>query len=331
MASNHIEKVAIVGATGNIGKHIVAGLREAGKHKLTALTRADSKTDIDASLNPVNVDYADEASLVSALTGQDALIIALSASAEIETEYKLAAAAVKAGVRLIMPNTWGADMDNRAQLSKWLVGRRYLDTVERIESLIAAAGGKTAWASIGGSFWYVWSVGYGPNTYGFDIPGRKATLYDGGAGAGATRITTTTEDMVGRAVAALLGLPVARAGADAAAPAVVDDWRNSSVHVRSFRVTQRDMLDSLHRALRTTDADWQLDSEPADARLARGMELLRAGDPSGFVIALYALTFTRDWVWRDDSDNARLGLPEEDDLDAATRRGVEFALARAGQ
>ncbi|KAG0312524.1 hypothetical protein BGZ99_009456, partial [Dissophora globulifera] len=39
---NYIEKVAIIGAGGNLGKYLATSLLATGKHSVTAITRHDS-------------------------------------------------------------------------------------------------------------------------------------------------------------------------------------------------------------------------------------------------------------------------------------------------
>ncbi|KAJ7573845.1 hypothetical protein C8J56DRAFT_1173314 [Mycena floridula] len=69
--SNYIEKVAIVGAGGQMGSYIVEALLKTGKHHVTAITRIDSTCNLPTG---VDIKKVDSASLVAALQGQDALI-----------------------------------------------------------------------------------------------------------------------------------------------------------------------------------------------------------------------------------------------------------------
>lgn len=59
------------------------------------------------------VDYDDEDSLVSAMKDQQFLIISLPFSATPGTQAKLIAAAGKAGVPHIMPNSFGINFANK--------------------------------------------------------------------------------------------------------------------------------------------------------------------------------------------------------------------------
>jgi hypothetical protein len=85
------------------------------------------------------------------------------------------------------------------------------------------------------------------------------------------------------------------------------------------------VLDSLHRVVGTTDADWDISYEAVAKRRKDGAEELRNGDFRGFAKWLYAIVFAVDNENSDyagqhgDGANGMLGLPEES-LDETTRR-----------
>lgn len=74
-------------------------LLKTGKHTVTAITRADSKSTLPDGVAVKKVDYDQAKTLVSALRGQDALVVTISGYAPIQgTEEKLVRAAAEAGV-----------------------------------------------------------------------------------------------------------------------------------------------------------------------------------------------------------------------------------------
>lgn len=105
--SNHIRKVAIVGASGNMGTYIVAELLASGKHEVTAITREDSSSTFPKDVQVNKIDYAAQDSIVTALKGQDALVITMNTRAPQEQVAQLINAAAAAGVKWIIPNEWG--------------------------------------------------------------------------------------------------------------------------------------------------------------------------------------------------------------------------------
>ena len=70
----------------------------------------------------------------------------------------------------------------------------------------------------------------------------------------------------------------------------------------SFRVSQRDMLDSLNRVLGTTDADWEIKYQPSPERYQEGIAELQKGIRTGLAKAMYMMCFPLLAWW-----NRRLG------------------------
>lgn len=261
------------------------------------------------------VDYDNQESIVAALKGQDFLIVTLPAAGAPDLHSKLNRAAVAAGVPYIMPNSYGYNVDNTTLYAELPHGPAF--TAARNE--ILELGGTFLAMSCG--FWYEWSLALGQPWFGFDIKNRKVHFLDGGN----TRISVSTWEQCGRALAALLSLP------ESGSSPSVSDWKNKQVVSTSFLVSQRDILNSLNRVLGTTDADWEFTHEDSEGRFKKGLEDMKKGELLGFVRALYA----RSMYPNDDgnlekapgTDNKILGLPQED-LDEATKRAV--ALVESG-
>lgn len=283
-----------------------------GKHIVTALTREDSKGKLPEGVHVAKVNYDDEASIVNALKGQQFLAIALGVRAPQELHKKIADAAGKAGVPLIMPNSYGypladegpGDGDKYGQL---VVGR-VNDTKNGVSSSLKLSCG----------FWYEWSLATGEQWFGFTIKDRKVTFFD----EGKRTITVSTWNQCGRALAALLSLPNSGTSPSLA------DYKNGDCSIYSFRVSQRDMLDSLHRVLGTTDSDWEITYEPVEKRIKDGADEFSKGKMTGFAKSLYGNVFlssnqTSDYAATMGSANVALGLPQED-LDEATKRTVDM-------
>lgn len=308
-----IQKVAIVGATGRIGGAFATELLKTGKHTVTALTRADSTASFPDGAVVVKVNYDDEGSIVTALKGQQFLIITLSVRAPPDLHGKIVAAAAKAGVPHIMPNVFGQDARYAAARvsADDLLVRGSIQNFTDIERT-----GNKPFNLVCG-FWYEWSLAIGDLGFGFDIKNRKVTFYDDGN----TISTVSTWDQCGRAIAALLSLP--ESGAQ---PSLVD-YKERPLYINSFQISQRIILDSLHRVLGTTDADWDIGYEPTPERYARGMAQLKQGDHTGFPRALYSKAFFKggsgDHGSRVTLDNRVLGLPVEQ-LDFCTKRAVDM-------
>ena len=291
-----------------------------GKHTVTAITRHDSKSALPNGVEVKKVDYESQSSLTEALRGQDALIITMSVFAASDQQSKLFRAAVDAKVPWVLPNEWGADTTNTRLVNdvpgfeKAPKAREELDQLEELSYIAVTTGS-----------WYEWSLSIGA-AYGFDFANRTVTLFD----EGKTKITTSTWPQVGRAVAALLSLPIKPV--DHAEDRCLERFKNSQVYVSSFSVSQKEMLDSVLRETQTSIGDWKVVKEPSHERYANGMKAMQGGDAMGFVRLMYARIF-----FPDDSDNIEetrgtinelLGLPKEN-FDEATKAAIERAKENA--
>ncbi|KAF2848613.1 NAD(P)-binding protein [Plenodomus tracheiphilus IPT5] len=317
--SNYIQNVTLIGGSGSIGSHILTHLLTNPNQKITVLTRSTSTATFPPSPNLLikKVDYTNEQDLISALQGTHFLIITLSARAPPTLHPTIVRAAGKAKIPYIMPNHYGFGLGARAgglaNEPTLAAFKTYIADVEREEEM--------SYVVLVCSFWYEFSLGMGEEWFGFDIPGRRVVFYD----EGVQRVCTTTWERCGRAVAGLLGLPVEREGQRGEVGYVLSDFKNKGVYVKSFLVSQREMLDSLHRVLGTADADWQIEYQGSGERHAQGLEEWGRGEAKGFAKAMYARVFFEsgegDYATGGEMHDGVLGLPSED-LDEATRRAV---------
>ncbi|KEZ43256.1 CipA protein [Scedosporium apiospermum] len=305
-----LKNIAIVGATGNVGRFITSELLKSGHHTLTAITRgAPGAAPTPEGVKAAQTDYS-HASLVSALRGQDVLIITLSARAPRDTQAKLIQAAAEAGVRYVVPNGWGGDASHAA----W--ADIFLGIEQRAaEQLVETLGLK--WIEFVSGFWYEFSLIGTADRYGFDFKERSVVLFDDGK----AKINTTTWEQTGRAVAALFDLDE---------KVIEERYKNRNVYISSFYVSQRDMLESALRVTDTKESDWKITYEPSVERFASALEKVKAGDNTAFTRALYTRWFYPEkpdaaaMAWQENHKlaNEELGLPQED-LDESTRRAIE--------
>ncbi|KAI5359662.1 Putative NAD(P)-binding domain, NAD(P)-binding domain superfamily [Septoria linicola] len=315
-SNNNIRNVAIVGGAGNSGSYMTAELLKTGKHTVTAISRADSNSNFPKGVRVARVDYKQPETLVEALRGQDVLVITLSVFAESTQQKALIEAAGEAEVPWILPNEWCPDTADEGLVRDVAPFQGNVATRKLIGDL-----GKSSYISVVNGFWYEWSLSI-PSAFGIDINKKEATLFDDGR----TRISTTTWPQVGRAVAALLSLPVkAENGSN---EACLEAFRNQLVYIKSFTISQREMLESIFRVSATNESDWRISKERAEERYAEGSKAMIEGDRLGYVRMMYTRVFyadgNGDYESRKGVSNADLGLPTED-IDAATRVAVERA------
>ncbi|KAK3339872.1 hypothetical protein B0T25DRAFT_523548 [Lasiosphaeria hispida] len=309
-STSHLKRVAIVGAGGHIGRHITEELLKSGLHTITALTRPGSTSSLPSGITRIEVDYSDTPALTAALQNQQFLIITLSVAAPPSTHSTLVAAASAAGVPYIMPNVYGGDIYNPSLRAEDLYSEGAYQKCLEIEGK-----GNTAYVAMCCGFWFEWSLALGEAFFGIDIKNRKATLFDDGN----TPMTTSTWRQCGRAAAGLLALPE---------EVIREKFGNGALYVASFTVSQREMLDGVHRVLGTTDGDWEIKYQGSKERYQEGLEEMKGGSRLGFAKAMYSRGFFPNGGADFEKDrglhNGLIGL-EKEDLDEAVKRAVEMA------
>ncbi|EON97774.1 putative oxidoreductase protein [Phaeoacremonium minimum UCRPA7] len=312
--------LSLIAAAGHVGKYFTHSLLGTGKHTVTALTRPGSKNVLPEGVKAIAVDYTDESSLVEALKGQQVLIITLNVRAPSDTASKLHRAAAEAGVPWVIPNIYGQDPADETFAQESLYGIQGKGYMKEIESL-----GVSSYVVLSGGYWYEFSLGGSVNHFGFDLREKKVHLLDNGE----AKLTTSTWDQYGRACAALLSLKELPEDADDISP-TLSQWRNGTVYIGSFTISQREMFESVKRVTGTTDADWTITSENSHTRWQKAMEDLKGGDRSAYVRIMYTRSFFPDGAGNSEAKyglaNEALGLPKED-LDDRTKEAVRLALS----
>ncbi|ROW03708.1 hypothetical protein VMCG_05383 [Cytospora schulzeri] len=316
--TNRIERVAIVGAGGQIGSVITEHLLLTGKHTLTAITRLNSTSTFPDGVKVVRANYSDpnDEGLLEALRGQQVLIITMSVTAPRDTVSNLIRAAVKAGVSYVMPNWFGVDPGNKPLCDDCFPGHMS----DNIHATIESPDGATSSILLACSFWYEFSLGGGTDRYGFDFQKRAFVVFDDGNVA----INTSTWPQCTRAVAALLSLKEFPEDETDESPSL-SQFRNRTVYIKSFRLSQLEMFESVKRVTGTTEADWTISHESSEQRYKEGRAALEQGNFAEFTKMLYSRMFyTQGSVeYPRDVDNLLLGLPVED-LDEATAVAIRM-------
>jgi hypothetical protein len=179
--------------------------------------------------------------------------------------------------------------------------------------------GKSSYVAVVCGFWYEWSLSI-PAAFGIDALKKEATLFD----EGEVKMTISTWPQVGRAVAALLSLPIKPEDGDSERS--LEHFKNEHIFFGSFTVSQKDMLDSCLRVTGTKIEDWSINKEPSFERWKNGLEAMKTGDRMGFARQMYSRVFFPDdsgnYERRKGLSNKLLGLPEEN-IDEATKAAIE--------
>ncbi|KAK3331839.1 hypothetical protein B0T19DRAFT_472846 [Cercophora scortea] len=185
--------VALIGATGNLGAPVLQALLQAQPpfEYITVLTRSAPS---NPSVYPPNVhvkvvDYASKDSLISALTGVDALVSTV-APGSIDVQKTTIDAAVAAGVKFFVPSEFGlASNDNR-------LNRDFDDWASKVEIQQYLAGQPIEYTLIFTGLFLDWGM------QGFLLNLKKKTveLWDDGEAV----LALTTVGSIGKAVVSVL-------------------------------------------------------------------------------------------------------------------------------
>ncbi|KXJ86548.1 hypothetical protein Micbo1qcDRAFT_219124 [Microdochium bolleyi] len=258
--------IALVGATGHIGKPILSALLAPALHKITVLTRADSPGVFPASSPSLTVhrvpSYDDQSTLTPLLASIDVLIVAVSFTAyAVQTPLFRAAAA--AGVKYILPCEFGGDPHARgfrAHLDVFTEKEPYRALIEEL--------GVSSWIGVCTGPWFDFTMGIGG--FGIDVKGKTALMLgsSGGEGAegpggfGMQKASVTTYKRVGEMVAQLLSLPEDK----------LAEHRNQWVYLTSWAVSQRELLESAMRVAGADREAWSVTEITVEQLLATARE-----------------------------------------------------------
>lgn len=330
---NHINKVAMVGATGSLGTSVLNALllESDPLFSVTIITRPGSITPLShkSLVNHPRItikegSYSDPEFLASALEGQDAVVLTLSFMVSHELQPNIIRAACKAKVPYIIPNEFGSDTGNPALIEAIPVHQAKVDARKLVDELgVDEYGMRTSsWIGVINNPWYDWSLldgylGISPRT-------REVTFF----GNEDVKFYLSTIELSGRATAKILSLPLhVHSGSQRTLPS----YANKLVYVRGFEVTQRDILDSVQRVTNTTDKDWKFHSSSVQEHIDHGRRMLAQGNMAGLMNLIFGNTFIVG-IGADYRgaalDNTALGLDAPEDLDTVTAKTLEDALGR---
>ena len=233
MSTTPFRKVLLIGATGSIGRYVLAGLISSPSLSVTILQRESSSAKSSSTLPPSTPvitipDSYPTSALVSAFRGHDAVISCLT-TLSITDQFRFIDAAIEAGVRRYVPSEYG--------LNNMRADAQALCSVFRDKGAVQAylrekaTEGKIEWMSVSCGMWLKWSM---QNDFlGMRVKGegkKEMTLWDGGEG----RFSVTTEENTARAVVnSLVEAP--------------EETKNRNVLVQDFIATQREVLREIER------------------------------------------------------------------------------------
>ncbi|KAI0834673.1 putative oxidoreductase CipA-like protein [Hypoxylon sp. FL0890] len=282
-----ISKVAVAGATGNVGPTFISQLLQDG-FKVTVLARKGANHSYPSSVNVVEVDYDSPDTLVKALEGQDAVVSALG-FAVLTKQIPLIQAAVKAGVKRFLPSEYGGDAENEKtlQLPPFQAKKATSDFLKKeaaaghITYTLVSTGPFLDMALRGGLF--------------ADLKGKSIRLWDGGD----RPFSTTTLPSVAKAVSEVLKHP--------------EETKNRNIFVHSATFTLKELLEKAKKA--TGAEGWKVETPSISEILKEGLADLEKGE-------INRVAFIATAIWGEGYggrfqkvDNELLGIKELSDAE----------------
>ncbi|KAI1074835.1 NAD(P)-binding protein [Whalleya microplaca] len=287
--ANSIKNVAVVGASGNVGKDVVQELLSAG-FNVTALMREDSASTFPSGVVPKKVNYQSVDSLTSALEGQDAVVSTI-ATVAVGGQYPLVDAAVAAKVKRFIPSEFGI---NTRTVKDTAIGKILQGKVKTVDYLQEKSKEHPwfTWTGVSTGLFFDWGLKLG--SIGFDKGAKTATIYD----SGNEPFQASNLSFIGKAVAAILSH--------------TEETKNKYISIASFNPTQNQILEIVEAE---TGGKWKIEHASTAEQEQIGLEKLAKGDYSAFSNLLRRRVFqdgANRAVKGEDSANGLLGLQEED-------------------
>ncbi|KAG7122159.1 Oxidoreductase BOA1 like protein [Verticillium longisporum] len=291
------ENVLLIGAGGNLRVPVLQAFLDAGRSKVSILTRKESKSLFPESVKVHKADYTNVTELQRSMEGQDVVISMVTGLAAGDQNI-LVDAAIAAGVKRFLPSEFGPPSRdaafaalNQAILPLKTAAVDYLKTKES----------QISWTSIVTGAFFDWALDSG--FIGFNILTRTVGLIDGGT----TVFTASTLAYIAKAVLACLERP--------------DETKNQYVFIGEFNVTQLEVLKTLEEV---RGESWSVEHLKSEDVLASGERRTAEGDHMAIV------EFTRAGALgkRGLGDNRPWGLWDENlglkrrSLDQAVRESV---------
>lgn len=304
-----IVNVALVGATGSLGSHILTALLAEGTFTVTVLQRASSTSALPTDHQSLRVaPIPDDPSLdelTALFTGQDAVVVCYRAG-NAAAQIKLGQAAFAARtVRRFIPADFGS-CDSGGARERELV-KLFDRKVEIRRSLQALAeqSDTFTWTSLVNGHFFDW--GLRENFLHFNLKERRADIIDDGD----LKSSQATLAQIARATVRVLQRP--------------EQTRNKMLFIQSFCVSQNEILASLRKAMGGGEGgkDWEITRYESEAFIREKKARADAGDLDAIEDLVFVLgAIDGDWRAKPDFAMELLGL-EDEDLDEAVQKVVD--------
>ncbi|KAH8816980.1 hypothetical protein F5884DRAFT_778120 [Xylogone sp. PMI_703] len=249
-----IKKVAVLGATGNVGKAVVPSLIEAG-FNVIVIRRPDSSSQPPTGITVRTADYNSLDSMTDALKGADALVEAFNPAAA-SAQSTIIDAAVAAGIKHLITPDFSGDTFN-PNVHELKIFDPKIAAQKKLE--VIANEGKIKWTAIVTSVFYDWAIDLG--IFWVDPKKHSITVL----GSGNQRVSLSEISICGRAVVAVLSNP--------------EKYANRPAYFCDFAPSTNELVAIIREI--TAPQEWDIINVPLDGFFAKGMAAYEADTAAG--------------------------------------------------
>lgn len=302
MGNTTFKNIVLVGATGNLGKHILPALLADATFQVTVLSRNQSSATFPSNVKVIKADYSKHAELVKALQGQEVVISTVGGEG-LATNFDstLIKAAIEAGVKWFIPSEFGVDTGHPA-----VANHPVLAVKTAVAKLLKENESRMAHTFIVTGCFLDW--GFDNGFLGFDLTKKTATLYD----EGKHPISGTTLPHIGQAVVAILHH--------------FSSTKNKRIFIADTTFTQQQALALFEKH---TNSQWTTKQMTTESLVKTGADAFAKGDVTTGIVSnllniIYSGTGASDFEKK--TSNRSLGIKtsslEEIIKDTLEKRGM---------
>jgi uncharacterized protein YbjT (DUF2867 family) len=293
------QKIAIAGATGNLGPTIVQALVDAG-FDVTILSQSGNTTGLPSAAKTVKVNYAygSQHTIVDALKGQDVFI---SMIPQHDSQPALIDAAIAAGVKRFIPSEFGSNISGNAKTAALPVFKGKGITQDYLKQKSS----QISYTLINNGLFLDWGMQVGIS---IDLKGGATRVFDGGN----DKHSFTLLGDIGKAVVGVLKHP--------------EETKNRAVYVQSAALSQNELIEIARKAKPGVKIDRQEASieqllEDSHKQLAADGDQIGTAMFGFIVVSIFGDSKEYGNVWSGKNDNELLGIKE------LTKRDLETLIA----
>ncbi|KEF57826.1 uncharacterized protein A1O9_05746 [Exophiala aquamarina CBS 119918] len=284
-------KVALAGATGNLGPSILNALLDAG-FSVVVLTRKGgnaSKIPSNPNIAVKEVDYSSVESLIPALQGVEAVVSTVGSEA-LGAQTPLIDAAVAAGVKRFLPSEFGSNLDNANTAALPVFGAK-VATAKYLEE-VAAKNPSFSYTRVYNGAFLDWCMAVG---FIIQPKDHSAKLFNGGD----RPFSATTLATIGKATAAIIKNQA--------------QTKNRAVYIQDVSTTQKKLIAYAKEKDGKDFATTPVDTETTRQEGLKALSSGKAPENIGAIMVsfIFSAIFQEGFggEWSAQNDNELLGLP----------------------